>query len=140
MSQSDNRREVNMRGVSSLVLLACFLSITSQGSYADSYSFLDLPVPNGARVSHHDLKAMTAAAQPLLNDDTLPIGVTRDWSNPESGDHGTVQLLRRFEYEYEGSKLPCREIRYHIQVTGSADPYNYKLNRCKVADGSWKTL
>jgi len=83
---------------------------------------------------------MTAAAQPLLEDNSLPIGTTRDWSNSESGDHGTVQLLRRFEYSYEGSKLPCREIRYHIQVTGSADPYNYKLSRCKVADGSWKTL
>jgi surface antigen len=136
----DTSWEVNMRGASSVVLLACFLIIASWESYAEPYSFLDLPVPVGARVSHHDLKAMTAATQPLLDDDSLPIGTTREWSNPESGDHGTVQLLRRFEYEYQGSKLPCREITYHIQVTGSADPYNYKLNRCKVADGSWKTL
>jgi len=44
------------------------------------------------------------------------------------------------EYEYQGSKLPCREIRYHLRTKGTADPYNYKLNRCRVADGSWKIL
>jgi hypothetical protein len=77
-----------MRGASSVVLLACFLTIASWESYAQPYSFLDLPVPGGARVSHHYLKAMTAATQPLLDDDSLPVGTTREWSNPESGDHG----------------------------------------------------
>jgi surface antigen len=121
------------------VLLGAWCLVPAQ-SHAQSYSFLDSIFPPGARLSNHDLKAMAKSAQPLLEDETLPIGTTRDWSNPESGDHGTVQLLRRFEYSYEGNKLPCREILYHTQVKVSADPYNYKLSRCKVADGSWKTL
>jgi hypothetical protein len=129
-----------MRSTLKLLLLACLLSIPAQGSFADSFGYFDTSGPLGGRVSHHDLKAIDAATTPLLADDSLPIGTTRDWSNPGSGDHGTVQLLRRFEYDYEGTKLPCREIRYHMQLTGNADPYNYKLNRCKVADGSWKTL
>ena len=129
-----------MRDTSSVVLLVCFLAIAPTGSYAESYMEFDPSGPSGIRLTHHDLKAMTAGAQPLLDDDSLPIGATREWNNPQSGDHGTIQLLKRFEYEYQGSKLPCREIRYHIQVTGNADPYNYKLNRCKVADGSWKIL
>ena len=128
-----------MRGTSSVVLLACFMAISSTGSYG-AYVDFGLAGPFAVRLTHHDLKAMRAAAQPLLDDDSLPIGATREWNNPESGDHGTIQLLKRFEYEYQGTKLPCREIRYHIQVTGNADPYNYKLNRCKVADGSWKIL
>ena len=129
-----------MRSISNAVLLACFLVAASTGSYADSYGDFSFAGSLGDRLNHHDLKAMARVTQPLLDDSSLPIGTTREWSNPGSGDQGTIQLLRRFEYEYQGSKLPCRELRYHIQVTGDADPYNYKLNRCKVADGSWKIL
>jgi len=81
---------------------------------------------------------MSDASQPLLNDDSLPIGTTREWSNAKSENHGTVQLLKRFEYQYQGSTLPCRELRYHVVVKDSADPYNFAFNRCKLADGSWK--
>ena len=122
------------------LLLTCILGFAPSSSRAQDFSFLDDVFLPGARLSHHDLKAMAKAAQPLLDDDTLPINTKRDWNNPESGDHGTVELTRRFEYDYEGTKLPCRELLYHIQVAASADPYNYKLNRCKVADGSWKIL
>ena len=134
-----------MRAASRIVLSACAVLLCAWGlvpsqSHAQSYSFMDSIFPPGARLSNHDLKAIAKAAQPLLEDETLPLGTTRDWSNPDSGDHGTVQLQRRFEYSYEGNKLPCRELLYHVQITTSADPYNYKLSRCKVADGSWKTL
>ncbi len=133
-----------MKAASAIVLSACSALLcawfVSSPSRAQSYSYLESIFPPGARLSNHDLKAMGRSAEPLLEDETLPIGTSRDWSNPESGDHGTIQLVRRFEYSYEGSKLPCRELLYHVQVTGSADPYNYRLNRCKVADGSWKTL
>jgi surface antigen len=129
-----------MRSAPSAVLLAGLLIVASAQSYADSYGDFSFAGSLGDRLNHHDLKAMEKTAQPLLDDGSLPIGATGEWSNPQSGDHGTIQLLKRFEYEYQGSKLPCRELKYHIQVTGDADPYNYRLNRCKVADGSWKTL
>jgi surface antigen len=129
-----------MRGTSTLILLISFLAIVSTVSYAQSFSGLDMSGLFGVRLSNHDLKAMAAAAQPLLDDDSLALGTSRDWSNPESGDHGTIQLQKRFEYTYEGNKLPCRELRYHVQTTGNADPYNFKLDRCKAADGAWKIL
>ena len=129
-----------MRGISTMAVLACFLAMASPASYGQSYAEFDSSGPLGVRLNHHDLKMMTAAAQLLLTDDSLPIGATREWNNPDSGDHGTVQLLKKFDYEYQGSKLPCREIRYHIRSSGNADPYNIELNRCKVADGSWKIL
>lgn len=125
-----------MRGTSTIVLLACFLAIVSTRSYADVYPWGQGEV----RLTHHDYKAMEAARQPLLTDDSLPIGAIREWSNAQSGNHGTIQLLKRFEYEYQGSKLPCRELRYHVVTKDNADPYNFTLNRCKVADGSWKIL
>jgi len=128
-----------MRNVRHIVLLASVLAVLGGACYAESLMF-DLSGPLGGRLNHHDLKAMAAADQPLLTDDTLALGATREWSNPASGDHGTVQLVKRFEYTYEGNKLPCRELRYHTVLANTADPYNYTLNRCKVADGSWKTL
>jgi surface antigen len=129
-----------MRGTSRMVLLACFLAMVSTESYAESYADFDPWGPLGVALTKQDLQEMSAVAKPLLNDDSLPIGVTREWSNAKSGNRGTIQLLKRFEYEYKGSKLPCREIRYHLRAKGSADPYNYRLNRCRLADGSWKIL
>ncbi len=129
-----------MRSIPSTVLLTCLLLAASTASYADSFGDFSFAESLGDRLNHHDLKAIAKATQPLLDDGSLAIGTTREWSNSASGDHGTIQLLKRFEYKYEGNNLPCRELRYHIEVTGNADPYNYQLNRCKVADGSWKTL
>jgi hypothetical protein len=54
---------------------------------------------------HHDYKVMSDASRPSLNDDSLPIGTAREWGNAKSGNRGTVQLLKRFEYEYQGSKF-----------------------------------
>lgn len=129
-----------MRGTSRLFFLAWFLAVAPTAANAQSYSSYDMSGLFGAKLSNHDLKAMDEAALPLLNDDSVALGTSRDWNNPGSGDHGTVRLQKRFEYTYEGNKLPCREIRYHVQSSGNADPYNFKLNRCKVADGSWKIL
>ena len=129
-----------MGSISRMALLICLFVMVSADSNAESYGGYYSLGAFGARLSNHDLKLMAKAAQPLLEDESLPIGTSREWKNPESGDHGTIQLIRRFEYKYQGSSLPCRELRYHVQTTGDADPYNVKLNRCKVADGSWKTL
>jgi surface antigen len=85
-----------------------------------------------------DYRALAAAYQPLLNDDSMPIGTTRDWSNANTGNRGTVELVKRFTAVSQGATLPCRTLRYHIIVKGNGDPYNVRLNRCKMADGIWK--
>jgi surface antigen len=129
-----------MRSSLSILLLACFLSFLPVASHAQSFSDYNLLGPLGGRLTNHDLKAIDKAALPLLEDASLPIGTTRDWNNPQSGDQGTIKLLKRFEYTYEGAQLPCRQLRYHVQTKGNADPYNYMLNRCKASDGTWKIL
>ena len=48
------------------------------------------------RLTAEDYQDLAAAYQPLLNDDTIAIGTTRAWSNPNTGNQGTVQLVRRF--------------------------------------------
>lgn len=89
-------------------------------------------------LNKQDYQAMSTAVQPLLNDDTLPIGTTGEWSNTKSGNQGTIKLLERFETDYQGAKLPCRKLQYHVEVKGMANPYNVILDRCKLSDGSWK--
>ncbi len=96
--------------------------------------------PTGLPLNHQDYAAMKSAADPLRNDDSLPIGTTRDWSNPASGNSGTVTLLERFQYDYQGGKLPCRKLKYRIVLRNHSDPYNLALNFCRLAAGGWKIL
>src|SRR5262249_796702 len=91
----------------------------------------------GLPLTDEDYRLIDAAVQPLLTDASLPIGTVRTWSNPRSGNRGTVKLLQRFETVYEGNKLPCRKIEYDAQIKNSSNPYRFLLNRCQIADGSW---
>ena len=96
--------------------------------------------PSGLPLTRKDFANMAAAVDPLLNDETIPIGAARSWSNSSSGNSGTITLEGRFSYDYEGKTLPCRKLRYHTVIRNKADPYNLRINRCKVADGNWMLL
>jgi hypothetical protein len=96
--------------------------------------------PSGLPLTKKDFANMAAAVDPLLNDETIPIGTARPWSNSSSGNSGTITLEGRFSYDYEGKTLPCRKLRYHTVIRNYANPYNLRINRCKVADGNWMLL
>jgi surface antigen len=120
-----------------LTLLAGVLVLVSQPSFGAGLNPFG---PSGLPLTAQDYAAMAKATNPLLNDDNLPIGTSRDWSNARSGNRGNVTLLERLTYDYQGSRLPCRKLKYHVQVRNLADPYNLILQRCRIADGSWKIL
>jgi surface antigen len=120
-----------------LVLLAGILVLASPASFGAGLNPFG---PSGLPLTAQDYAAMAKATNPLLNDDSLPIGTSRDWRNASSGNQGDVTLVERFTYDYQGSKLPCRKLKYHVQVRNLADPYNLILQRCRIADGSWKIL
>lgn len=124
-----------MRGSLYAALMACIVVLAPMGAQAQYGGFSGLPeVP----LTPRDLGELAAAYQPLLDDDSIPIGTSHDWSNPESGNSGSVVLEKRFTVTFEGAQLPCRTLRYHFVVKGNADPYNMRLNRCRTADGKWK--
>ena len=106
----------------------------AQTGGADLFGASSLPLTNG------DFSRMAKAANPLLNDETIPIGTARSWSNPTSGNSGTITLEDRFTYDYEGKTLPCRKLKYRTVIQDYANPYNLRLNRCKVADGKWMLI
>ena len=128
--------EVKMRRAVRAILLAGIFGLISMASQAAMNPF----GPSGLPLTKADYQAIAAATQPLLTDDSLALGTARDWDNPKSGNKGSVKLLERFETKYQGSSLPCRKLQYSVIAKGQADAYNLVLNRCKVADGSWKIL
>jgi surface antigen len=95
---------------------------------------------SGMPLTDKDFAAMAAVADPLMEDETIPIGTSRSWNNPRSGNSGTITLEGRFSYDYQGSKLPCRKLRYHTVIKNYSDPYNLRLNRCRTANGDWMLL
>jgi hypothetical protein len=126
-----------MRGALRLILLVGILVIGSAQSQAQG---LDIFGIEGFPLTAKDFAAMAAAADPLLNDESLPLGTTREWRNPASGDRGRITLLERFQYDYEGSTLPCRKLKYHTVFKNQANPYNLIIQRCRIANGRWKLL
>jgi surface antigen len=91
---------------------------------------------DGFSLSNSDIAMLEEATRPFYDDVTVPLGTARAWNNPESGNGGTAVLVERFEYK----KLPCRRIQHDIKLKKLADPYHFVIDRCQVADGSWKFL
>jgi surface antigen len=90
----------------------------------------------GFNLTKTDIAKLEEATRPFFEDATTPLGTARAWSNPESGNGGTAVLVSRFEYK----KLPCRRIQHDIKLAKISDPYHFVIDRCQVADGSWKFL
>jgi hypothetical protein len=120
-----------------LIVLGGILVLGATASWATGMNPFG---PSGLPLTAKDFAAMAAVADPLMEDETVPIGTSRSWSNPTSGNRGTITLEGRFTYDYQGSKLPCRKLRYHTVIRNYSDPYNLRLNRCRTANGDWMLL
>ena len=118
-------------------MLASLLALAPALSEASSLGIFG---PPGLPLSAEDFKLMDQVEEPLLSDATLPLGASKSWSNSKTGDSGSVTLMDRFEYLYQGNWLTCRKLAYEFAFSQVSDRYRYVLNRCQVADGSWKLL
>jgi len=87
-------------------------------------------------LSDSDVKLLTETTRPFFENDSIPIGTVSSWSNPETGNSGTAALVERFEQ----NGMPCRRIQHDIKLRTVADPYRFVVDRCRVADGTWKLL
>ena len=126
-----------MRHALRLIMLGGILVLGATASWATGMNPFG---PSGLPLTAKDFAAMAAVADPLMEDETVPIGTSRSWSNPTSGNQGTITLEGRFTYDYQGSKLPCRKLRYHTVIKNYSDPYNLRINRCRTANGDWMLL
>jgi len=81
-----------------------------------------------------DLRAMNAAAAGLYQQDTVSDGATAKWSNPRSGNSGSITVLQNFTK----ADMPCRKLRYNIHLRARRGMRSYTVNWCKTASGVWK--
>jgi hypothetical protein len=80
-------------------------------------------------------KQMLAAAEEELNtQQTIHPGDKRDWHNPQSGNSGSVRVLRLFT----DAGAPCHSLAYDVTYKAKRPGRTYTLNWCKAKDGAWK--
>jgi len=78
------------------------------------------------------LYAERTASQAL---ETNPTGETSSWSNPDSGNSGSITPTRTAHLD---SGQPCRE--YQQTVTISGETQKAYGTACREADGSWRIV
>jgi hypothetical protein len=79
---------------------------------------------------------MHATASRLYQQDVVADDAASQWSNPKTGDSGTITVLQSFQQ----NGMTCRKVRYEIRLGGSIANNPYTLNWCKTASGEWKIL
>lgn len=85
----------------------------------------------GKSLDKADLAALENAGERARS---APIGKTIDWSNPQSGNSGTVTPTR--EGRHTGSGNYCREFKQTVTIDGrTEEAYGVA---CRQPDGSWK--
>jgi surface antigen len=72
---------------------------------------------------------MQVGADMLRN---APDGETRPWSNPQTGHHGDIMVIR----SYRMKNMPCRDARVKSLI--GDESVSYVLSVCQIADGTWK--
>ena len=87
-------------------------------------------------VSEADIGLAGAAAAKLYQGERAVLGDIERWANPDSGNQGTVRLVRIFTY----NDLPCRRLQHDIKLASVGTPFRYLFDRCRVPSGEWKLL
>ncbi len=63
------------------------------------------------------------------------VGATASWSNPDTGNAGSVRLVKK----YQSQNRQCEQLEYTLRSTKRpVRPEHYMFNSCLQPDGSWK--
>jgi surface antigen len=64
-----------------------------------------------------------------------PVGATASWSNSDSGNYGTIKLMKK----YSQNGRPCETIEYTLATKRMAvPPEHYFLDSCQLPGGQWR--
>jgi surface antigen len=77
-----------------------------------------------------DTKIISQIGADMLRN--APDGETCSWSNPQTGHHGDITVIR----SYRMKDMPCRDTRVN-GVLGTSS-ISYVLPVCQIGDGTWK--
>ena len=90
----------------------------------------------GSGLSQEDLNALGDASRRLYTQDSVANGASDTWSNPKSGNSGTVTVVDSFQRQGNA----CHKLRYNIRLKVRPGTRTYMLNWCHLPDGSWKVV
>jgi surface antigen len=80
--------------------------------------------------------AMAGEISTRLTEEEL-VGESEEWSNPASGNSGTVTLLELFEQD----GYSCRRVGHLVKIKGNADARQIELQTClDPSDDTWKLI
>ena len=87
----------------------------------------------GRYLDQADRDAMVETTQYTL--ENVPIGQTESWSNPDSGNKGSVTPTRSYK---RNNGQQCREFTQRVEVEARSEEQH--ATACKQADGTWKLV
>jgi len=90
---------------------------------------------SGVELTAEDLQMLKSAGSKLYEGETAEVGTVESWSNPQSGNSGTIKLIDLTEYK----GMPCRRLQHDIAIKNVADPFRYVVDRCQTPSGEWKS-
>ena len=94
------------------------------------------PFNNGfnGTLNGDDLNAMMIAGQRLYGRNSVHNGASTTWSNPKTGNRGTITVLQSFTEH----GMQCRKVKYDNRVVNLEGVRSSTLNWCKTPKGEWK--
>ncbi len=81
-----------------------------------------------------DLPIVRKASAPLF--EAAAAGMSKDWSNPQNGNSGSITLRRVFALK----GMPCRTFDYVTWTEHHTNQVRVVVDWCKVADDGWKLV
>jgi len=120
-------------GVLTVAVLAAGGALVAPAARAQINPFTTRPV---AGLEKDDIDRLGRAAERLYSGRS--IGTVERWRSPDTGNSGSVKLLRVFT----GKGMPCRTLRYRVRLHDrqGRDPDQFVVNWCRTASGEWKLL
>jgi len=86
------------------------------------------------KLTDEDIEIIKKSAAPLYQVDDPAVGDSATWSNPKSGNFGTIELVDVYDWR----KMPCRKLQHLMHVKDWKDAVRLTVDRCKVSSGEWK--
>jgi surface antigen len=87
-------------------------------------------------LTDEDRTLIRNASSSLYQNREAKAGQFETWENPDSGNHGTVTLVKQFQ----AKQMPCWRLRHSIKIVGQKDLKTIEISRCKAPSGEWKIL
>ena len=132
-SLSRNRATLGLKALAFAAAVSITLCLApSHSSFAQTKAL----TKGALYLTTEDWSLVDQATSKLFSVEQPKIGTVETWSNPESGNSGSVTLIMLGERD----GMTCRRLQHDVKVKKSADPFSYTIDSCKTADGTWRVF